>query len=113
MSTRADALKELSSRAFDVLIIGAGITGAGIARDAALRGLSVALVDKSDFASGASSRSSRLLPGGARALEQGHLHLVCGASAGRRRLFRTAPHLVRPLAFVWPVYEGQRLPLWK
>ena len=110
---RAAQLRELSTRVFDLLVIGGGITGAGIARDAALRGMSVALIDKSDFASGTSSRSSRLIHGGVRYLEHGHLHLVFEASAERRRLLRLAPHLVSPLPFVWPVYAGQRLPLWK
>lgn len=113
MLTRSQLLNELASRTFDVLVIGGGITGAGIARDAAMRGLTVALVDKGDFASGTSSRSSRLIHGGVRYLEHGHLHLVFEASAERRRLLRIAPHLVRPLAFTWPVYRGQRLPLWK
>jgi glycerol-3-phosphate dehydrogenase len=113
MPDRASRLATLSSRPFDTLIIGGGITGAGIARDAAMRGLSVALIDKGDFASGTSSRSSRLIHGGVRYLEHGYLHLVFEASAERRRLLRLAPHLVRPLAFTWPVYEGQRLPLWK
>ena len=103
----------LATQVFDVLVLGGGITGAGIARDAALRGLTVALVDKGDFASGTSSRSSRLVHGGVRYLEHGHLHLVFEASAERRRLLRLAPHLVRPLAFTWPVYQGQRLPVWK
>src|SRR5688572_26834388 len=110
---RRRLLDELSSRVFDLLVVGAGITGAGIARDAALRGMSVALIDKSDFASGTSSRSSRLVHGGVRYLEHGHLHLVFEASAERGRLLRLAPHLVKPLPFIWPVYAGQRLPLWK
>jgi len=113
MLDRAALLAELSSKTFDVLVIGGGITGAGIARDAAMRGLSVALVDKGDFASGTSSRSSRLIHGGVRYLEHGHLRLVFEASAERRRLLRIAPHLVHPLAFTWPVYRGQRLSLWK
>src|SRR5437773_4522006 len=113
MHSRAAQFAELASRTFDALVIGGGITGAGIARDAALRGLRVALVDKGDFASGTSSRSSRLIHGGVRYLEHGHLHLVFEASAERRRLLRIAPHLVHPLAFTWPVYRGQRLPLWK
>ena len=113
MHSRASRLAELSTRTFDVLVVGGGITGAGIARDAALRGYSVALIDKGDFASGTSSRSSRLIHGGVRYLEHGHLHLVFEASAERRRLLRIAPRLVRPLAFTWPVYEGQRLSLWK
>src|SRR4051812_40676129 len=113
MSDRASALDDLSRHTFDALIVGGGITGAGIARDAALRGLSVALIDKGDFASGTSSRSSRLVHGGVRYLEHGHLHLVFEASAERRRLLRLAPHLVHPLAFTWPVYRGQRLSRWK
>jgi glycerol-3-phosphate dehydrogenase len=95
------------------LVIGGGITGAGIARNAALRGLSVALVEKNDFASGTSSRSSRLVHGGVRYLEHGHLRLVFESSAERRRLLRLAPHLVRPLEFTWPVYAGARVPRWK
>src|SRR5947208_14113273 len=110
---RAAMLTELGRRVFDVLVIGGGITGAGIARDAAMRGLAVALIEKGDFASGTSSRSSRLIHGGVRYLEHGHLHLVFEASAERRRLLQLAPHLVRPLAFTWPVYRGQRLPVWK
>jgi len=113
MPSRATALAALADRAFDVLVIGGGVTGAGIARDAAMRGLSVALIDKGDFGSGTSSRSSRLIHGGVRYLEHGHLRLVFEASAERRRLLRLAPHLVRPLAFTWPIYDGQRIPLWK
>src|SRR5256885_5331963 len=113
MPDRATRLTELSSRTFDVLVIGGGITGCGIARDAALRGLSVALVDKGDFASGTSSRSSRLVHGGVRYLEHGHLHLVFESSRERRRLLDLAPHLVRPLEFTWPVYDGARVSRWK
>ena len=112
-SARQAALAALAARPFDVLVVGGGITGAGIARDAALRGLSVALVERDDFASGTSSRSSRLVHGGVRYLEHGHLHLVFESSAERRRLLRLAPHLVRPLRFVWPVYRGARVPRWK
>lgn len=96
-----------------MLVIGGGITGAGVARDAAMRGLRTALVEQSDFASGTSSRSSRLVHGGVRYLEHGQLHLVFESSAERRTLRRIAPHLVRPLAFTWPVYEGARVPRWK
>jgi glycerol-3-phosphate dehydrogenase len=110
---RAAHLTALANQRFDVLVIGGGITGCGIARDAALRGLSVALVEKDDFASGTSSRSSRLVHGGVRYLEHGHLHLVFESSAERRRLLRLAPHLVRPLSFTWPVYTGDRIPRWK
>src|SRR2546425_33831 len=97
----------------DVLVIGGGITGAGIARDAALRGFRTALVDKSDFGAGTSSHSSRLIHGGIRYLEQGAFHLVFEASRERRVLLKIAPHLVRPLAFLFPVYRGGRLPAWK
>ncbi len=99
----------LESRTFDVLIIGGGITGCGVARDAAMRGLSVALIEREDFASGTSGRSSRLVHGGLRYLEHGHLHLVFEASRERRILSRIAPHLVRPLSFTWPVYENARV----
>src|SRR5215510_2257922 len=110
---RGRQFEVLSNTKFDLLVIGGGITGCGIARDAALRGLSVALVEKNDFASGTSSRSSRLVHGGVRYLEHGHLHLVFESSAERRRLLRLAPHLVRPLSFTWPVYTGDRIPRWK
>ncbi|MDQ2664893.1 MAG: glycerol-3-phosphate dehydrogenase/oxidase [Gemmatimonadota bacterium] len=110
---RARALELLAAQQFDVLIIGGGITGAGVARDAAMRRLSVALVEQSDFASGTSSRSSRLVHGGVRYLEHGQLHLVFESSRERRTLLRIAPHLVRPLSFTWPVYKGARVPVWK
>ena len=111
--SRSKALAALGGRVFDVLVIGGGITGCAIARDAALRGLSVALVEKNDFANGTSSRSSRLIHGGVRYLEHGHVHLVFESSAERHRLLRLAPHLVRPLAFTWPVYAGARIARWK
>ena len=97
----------------DVLVIGGGITGAAIARDAALRGFRTALVEKGDFGSGTSSVSSRLIHGGLRYLEQYDFHLVLEASRERRVLLRIAPHLVRPLPFVFPVYRGARVPSWK
>jgi glycerol-3-phosphate dehydrogenase len=112
-SSRAARFAALATQRFDVLVIGGGITGCGIARDAALRGLSVALVEKDDFASGTSSRSSRLIHGGVRYLEHGYLHLVFESSVERRRLLQLAPHLVRPLQFTWPVYRGDRIPRWK
>ena len=98
---------------FDLLVIGGGITGAGIARDAAMRGLRVALVERDDFASGTSSRSSRLIHGGLRYLEHGQLHLVFEASRERRTLMRIAPHLARPLRFTWPMFDDARIPRWK
>ena len=111
--TRAAAFDALGASPFDLLVIGGGITGAGIARDAALRGLKTALVERDDFASGTSSRSSRLVHGGVRYLEHGYLHLVFEASRERRTLLSIAPHLVSPLAFTWPVYTGARVPRWK
>ncbi|WNZ62126.1 FAD-dependent oxidoreductase [Myxococcus sp. MxC21-1] len=90
--SRAARLRALATETFDVLIIGGGVTGAGSARDAALRGLKVALVERDDFASGTSSRSSRLIHGGLRYLEHGHLGLVFESSIERQRLLRLAPH---------------------
>ena len=113
LAARQRALDTLANDTFDVLVVGGGITGAGVARDAALRGLRTALVEQEDFASGTSSRSSRLVHGGIRYLEHGKLALVFESSAERRTLGRIAPHLVRPLAFVWPVYAGARVPRWK
>lgn len=101
--------RRLRLEAFDVGVVGGGITGAGIARDAAMRGLRVALLEARDFASGTSSRSSRLVHGGVRYLEHGHLHLVFESSRERRILLNIAPHLVRPLPFTWPVYRHARV----
>src|SRR3954467_13519171 len=98
-----------ASERFDVLIIGGGINGCGVARDAAMRGLSVALLERDDFGSGTSGRSSRLVHGGIRYLEQGQLHLVHESIRERQTLLRIAPHLVKPLAFTWPIYRGARV----
>lgn len=97
----------------DVLVIGGGIVGSGIARDSALRGLRTLLVEQADFASGTSSRSSRLLHGGLRYLAQGRIGLVREASLEKLRLSRIAPHLSQPLPFLFPVWSGQRPPLWQ
>lgn len=110
---RRALLSTLADEPFDFLIIGGGIVGAGVAREAALAGFRTALVERDDFASGTSSRSSRLIHGGVRYLEHGHLGLVFEASRERRLLLQLAPHLVRPLAFTWPVYRGARVPKWK
>ncbi|HEX6536207.1 MAG TPA: glycerol-3-phosphate dehydrogenase [Gemmatimonadaceae bacterium] len=110
---RPRALATLARDTFDVLVIGGGITGAGVARDAAMRGLTVALVERDDFASGTSSRSSRLVHGGLRYLEHAEIGLVYEASRERRTLLAIAPHLVRPLEFLWPLYEKARVPPWK
>src|SRR2546429_5885587 len=103
----------MAAEPVDLLVIGGGITGAGIARDAALRGIRTALVDKGDFGGGTSSHSSRLIHGGIRYLEQRAFHLVFEASRERRVLLTIAAHLVRPLAFLFPVYRGGRIPAWK
>lgn len=98
---------------WDLLVVGAGITGAGIARDAAMRGLRVLLVEAQDVAYGTSSRSTRLIHGGVRYLEQGELGLVYEALRERARLYESAPHLVRAARFLFPAYAGDRLGPWK
>src|SRR3954462_2268011 len=100
---RASNLRRLASEHFDVLVIGGGITGAGVALDAASRGLRTALVERDDFASGTSSKSSKLIHGGLRYLQQGEVALVYEALAERQRLRRNAPHLVRVLPFLIPI----------
>lgn len=105
---RQDLLRTARRTTFDVAVVGAGITGAGIARDAALRGLSVLLLDMDDVGSGTSSKSSRLIHGGLRYLEQGKLGLVHESVAERWKLMRLAPHLARPLPFLFPVYSGEK-----
>lgn len=111
--TRISALDGLDSDTVDLLVIGGGVTGAGIARDASMRGIRTVLVDKGDFGSGTSSRSSRLVHGGLRYLEHRHFRLVFEASRERRTLLRIAPHLVWPRSFLFPVHEGSRVPRWK
>lgn len=105
---RPDHLQQLRSKVFDLLVVGGGITGAGIARDAALRGLSVGLVERGDFASGTSSRSSKLIHGGLRYLEMGDVGLVFEAVRERQRLLQLAPHLTRPQSFVLPVWKDSK-----
>jgi glycerol-3-phosphate dehydrogenase len=93
---------------YDLVVIGGGITGAGVARDAALRGLRVALFEKGDYGSGTSSKSSKLIHGGLRYLEHGELGLVFESVSERAVQARVAPHLVKPLPFLVPVYQGSR-----
>src|SRR5438067_5769252 len=100
---RAEALSRLADETFDVLVVGGGITGAGVAVDAAVRGLRVALVERDDFASGTSSKSSKLVHGGLRYLQQREFRLVYEALHERQRLLRNAPHLVRVLPFLIPL----------
>ena len=102
---RARVLERLGSESFDVLVIGGGATGAGVALDAATRGLRTALVERLDFGSGTSSKSSKLIHGGIRYLAQGDVKLVYQALTERRRLLRNAPHLVRILGFMLPIYR--------
>ncbi len=105
-AARGSHWRSLEREKWDVLVIGGGITGAGIARDAAGRGFRVALVESGDVGQGTSSRSSRLVHGGLRYLQNGHLGLVFEASAERRRLLRLARHLVHPQEFLFPVFHG-------
>jgi glycerol-3-phosphate dehydrogenase len=110
---RAEILSEMQSETFDLVIIGGGITGCGVARDACSRGMKVALVEAQDFAQGTSSRSSKLIHGGIRYLENMEFHLVFEALSERRLLFEIAPHLVHPLRFVLPLYKGGRVGMFK
>src|SRR5438876_385467 len=102
---RETTLERLARHRFDVLVIGGGITGAAIAHRAARGKLSVALVEKSDFASGTSSRSSRLIHGGLRYLKHGHFRLVIRSQREQRLMAEAAPHLVRPLPILLPLYR--------
>jgi glycerol-3-phosphate dehydrogenase len=105
---RSQALAALTEEEFDVVVVGGGITGAGVALDAATRGYSVALLERADYASGTSSRSSKLVHGGLRYLQNFDLGLVREALLERRLMVALAPHLVRPLPLVVPAFEGAR-----
>ncbi len=108
MIARAQALAALAGEEFDVLVVGGGITGAGVALDAATRGYSVALIERHDFAAGTSSRSSKLVHGGLRYLQNFDLGLVREALLERQLMVALAPHLVHPLPLVVPAFEGAR-----
>jgi glycerol-3-phosphate dehydrogenase len=101
---RQDSLRRLADEQFDVLVVGGGVTGAGVALDAASRGLKTALVEKHDFASGTSSKSSKMVHGGLRYLQQREFRLVYENLAERQRLLDNAPHLVSPLPFLIPLF---------
>jgi glycerol-3-phosphate dehydrogenase len=105
---RADALAALERDSYDLVVVGGGITGAGVALDAATRGYSVALVERADFAAGTSSRSSKLIHGGLRYLQNFDLGLVREALLERSLLVKLAPHLVKPLPFLVPSFQGKR-----
>jgi glycerol-3-phosphate dehydrogenase len=108
MIPRSRAIEALQSERFDLVVVGGGITGAGVALDAASRGYSVGLVEKADFASGTSSRSSKLVHGGLRYLQKFDLGLVREALLERQLMVKLAPHLVRPLPLVVPAFDGAR-----
>jgi glycerol-3-phosphate dehydrogenase len=108
MIARADALEALAAETFDVVVVGGGITGAGVAFDAATRGYSVALVERADYAAGTSSRSSKLVHGGLRYLQNFDLGLVREALLERQLMVALAPHLVRPLPLVVAAFDGER-----
>lgn len=110
---RQKGIEKLSQQEFDLLIIGGGINGAGVARDAASRGMKVAVIEADDFGSGTSSRSSKLVHGGIRYLENFEFGLVFEALHERRNLFDMAPHLVHPLRFMLPIYKGGRVGMFK
>lgn len=106
---RDQILGRMTAEVFDLVVIGGGITGAGVVRDATSRGMKVALIESRDFAEGTSSRSSKLIHGGIRYLENLEFGLVFEALSERRLLFELAPHLVHPLRFVLPLYRGGRV----
>lgn len=110
---RAATIARARGETFDLVVVGGGINGAGIAHDAALRGLKVCVLEARDVAFGTSSRSSKLIHGGLRYLEHYHFRLVFEGTNERALLRKLAPHLVRPLLFALPVYETDRHPLWK
>lgn len=110
---RTETIKKMSETEYDLVIIGGGITGAGVARDAASRGMKVALIEKDDFASGTSSRSSKLIHGGIRYLENLEFALVFEALSERALLFKIAPHMVHPLRFLLPLYKDSRVGMFK
>ena len=105
-------IQQIAKHKFDLLVVGGGINGAAIAYLAAENGLSVALIDKGDFASGTSSKSTKLVHGGIRYLENFEFDLVAEALKERFIQFKNAPHLVKPIPFVIPVYDGDPRPLW-
>ena len=106
---REKIIQKMQTSQYDVVIIGAGITGAGIAREAAMRNLSVAVVDMQDFAAGTSSRSTKMAHGGLRYIAYGETGLVKSATRERNWMRVQIPHLVRPLPFFLPVIEGSKL----
>lgn len=113
LGERRAALARAERDGLDLLVVGGGITGAGVLRDAASRGLRALLVERADFASGTSSRSSKLVHGGLRYLAQGQLAMTREACRERDLLMRLHPNLVRPAPFLVPAYAGSKVPLWQ
>ncbi len=113
LEERTRALARAERDGVDLLVIGGGVTGAGVLRDAASRGLRALLVERGDFASGTSSRSSKFVHGGLRYIAEGQLALTREACRERDLLMRLNPHLVRPLSFLFPAWEGGGIPLWQ
>lgn len=111
-AARQEALDRAAVEPVDLVVVGGGVTGCGVARDAALRGLNVALLEQRDFAFGTSSRSSKLIHGGFRYLQTYEFHLVFEAVQERALLLELAPHRVKPLRFLFPVYQDHRFPAW-
>ena len=112
--TRSEMYRRLSAHpgVWDMIVVGGGATGAGVAIDAASRGYDVLLLEQSDFGKGTSSRSTKLVHGGVRYLEQGNLSLVMEALKERGLLLQNAPHLVRNLGFVVPTYDWWEAPFY-
>lgn len=113
LAERARALADAARDGVDLLVVGGGVTGAAVLRDAASRGLRTLLVEREDFASGTSSRSSKLIHGGLRYIAEGQLAVTRESCRERDRLLRLDPHLVEPLPFLFPSFRGGRYPLWK
>ena len=113
LADRPRALAAAEREGVDLLVVGGGVTGAAVLRDAASRGLRALLVERDDFASGTSGRSSKMIHGGFRYIAEGQLGVTRESCRERDRLLRLDPHLVAPLPFLFPAFEGGRYPLWK
>jgi hypothetical protein len=113
LAERAEDLRNAERHELDLLVVGGGITGAGVLRDAATRSLRALLVERGDFASGTSSRSSKLIHGGLRYIAEGQLAITREACRERDRLLQLNPHLVRPMPFLFPTYADSKVPLWQ
>jgi glycerol-3-phosphate dehydrogenase len=113
LKERGEALRRAERDGVDLLVVGGGITGAGVLRDAASRGLRALLVERKDFGAGTSSRSSKLIHGGLRYIAHGHLKITREACRERDLLVEQNPHLVRPLPLLFPAYRGSKVPLWQ